>query len=151
MLLIFRTDFSKLGVYSKSVTKTLYGTFLVSDGISKADTYGTETFVCLVRCPPWRGLNWKVPKFKVRLFYTGLTLRRTPPPLYLTMGIWNGEKEAFFFNVSVYLTSKVKVVTYFLLLSISDHNVLQLFSYHFQRSIYFAILILPGKTRYSTD
>ena len=72
-------------------------------------------------------------EFKVRLFYNGPTLTRTPPPPYLTMGMWNGEKEVVFFcNVSVYRTSKVKVVSYFLLLSISDHNVLQLFSYHFQ-------------------
>ena len=42
------------------------------------------------------------------------------------------KRSNFFCNVSVYLTSKVKVVSYFLLLSISDHNVLQLFSYHFQ-------------------
>ena len=35
MWLILGTDFSKLGVYSKSVTKTLYGKFLVSEGIFK--------------------------------------------------------------------------------------------------------------------
>ena len=35
MLLITGIDFSKLGVYSKSVTKSLYGTFLVSEGIFK--------------------------------------------------------------------------------------------------------------------
>ena len=83
-------------------------------------------------------LNLNYCTFKVRLFYTGPTLTRTPPPPYLTMGMWNGVKEVFFFNVSVYLTSKVKVVSYFLLLSISDHNVLQLFSYHFQQFSYFA-------------
>ena len=106
----------------------------------------------LERCPLWRGLSWKVPKFKVRLFYTGPTVTRTLLSPYLTMGIWNGEKKYFFFcDVSVYLPSKVKVVSYFLSLSISDHNVLQLFSYHFQRFIYFAILILPGKTYYSID
>ena len=102
---------------------------------------GQKFLSFLERCPPCRGLNWKVPKFKVRLFYTGSTLTRTPPPPFLTMGMWNGDN--FFCNVSVYLTSKVKVVSYFLLLSISDDNVLQLFSYHFQRFIYFAILILP--------
>ena len=32
---IFGIDFSKLGVYSKSVTKTFYGRFLVSEGIFK--------------------------------------------------------------------------------------------------------------------
>ena len=51
----------------------------------------------LERCPLWRGLNWKVPKFKVRLFYTGPTLTRTPPPTYLSMGMCNDEKEVIFF------------------------------------------------------
>ena len=32
-VVILGTDFSKLGVYSKSVTKSLYGKFLVSEGI----------------------------------------------------------------------------------------------------------------------
>ena len=93
---------------------------------------GQKFLSALERCP-WRGLNSKVPKFNVRLFYTGPTLTRTPPPPYLTMGIWNGEKEVIFFcNVSVYLTSK-------------------LFSYYFQRFIYFAILVLPGKIHYSIE
>ena len=39
MVLTFGTDFSKLGVYSKSVTKSLYGTFLVSEGIFKLVSY----------------------------------------------------------------------------------------------------------------
>ena len=34
-MLIIGTDFSKLGVYSKYVTKSLYGKFLVSEGIFK--------------------------------------------------------------------------------------------------------------------
>ena len=55
------------------------------------------------------------------------------------------KRSNFFCNVSANLTSKVKVTSYFLFLSIFDHNVLQLFSYYFQRFIYFAILILSGK------
>ena len=55
------------------------------------------------------------------------------------------KRSNFFCNISVNLTSKVKVISYFLFLSIFDHNVLQLFSYYFQWFIYFAILILPGK------
>ena len=35
MLLILGTDFGKFGVCPKSVTKTLYGKFLVSEGIFK--------------------------------------------------------------------------------------------------------------------
>ena len=38
-VLIIGTDFSKLGVYSKSVTKSLYGKFLVSEGIFKLVCY----------------------------------------------------------------------------------------------------------------
>ena len=49
MLLIFGTDFSKLGVYSKSVTKTLYWTFLVSEGISLSlsEMQVIRYFLCL--------------------------------------------------------------------------------------------------------
>ena len=90
---------------------------------------GQKFLSALERCPPWRGLNWKVRKFKARLFYTVPTLTRTLPPFYITMEMWSGAKEVVFFcNVSIYLTSKVKVVRYFLLLSISDHNVLQFFT-----------------------
>ena len=64
---------------------------------------------------------------------------------------WTLTEQKILSALSVYLTSKVKVVRYFILLSISDHNVLELFSYHFQRVIYFAIFILPGKTCYSID
>ena len=32
----------------------------------------------------------------VQLFYTGPTLTRTPPPPYLSMGMWNGEKDVIF-------------------------------------------------------
>ena len=39
MLLIFGTDFSKLAVYSKSITKALYGEFLVNEGIFKLVCY----------------------------------------------------------------------------------------------------------------
>ena len=39
MLLIIGINFSKFGVYSKSVTKSLYGTFLVSEGIFKLVCY----------------------------------------------------------------------------------------------------------------
>ena len=39
----------------------------------------------------------KSSKFKVRLLYTGPTLTRTPPPPYLIMGMWNGEKEVILF------------------------------------------------------
>ena len=38
-LLIIGIDFSKLGVYSKSVTKSLYVKFLVSEGIFKLVFY----------------------------------------------------------------------------------------------------------------
>ena len=38
-LLIFTADFSNLGVYSKSVTKSLYGSILVSEGISNLVCY----------------------------------------------------------------------------------------------------------------
>ena len=41
---------------------------------------GQKLLSAVERCLPWRGLNWKVPKFKVRLFYTGPTLTRTPSP-----------------------------------------------------------------------
>ena len=60
---------------------------------------GQKFLSALERCPPWRGFNWKVPKFKVRLFCPGPPLTRTPPPLYLTMGMWNGEKEIIFFEM----------------------------------------------------
>ena len=43
MLLIFGIDLTKLGVYSKSVTKTLYGKFLVSKGIFKLVCYCEES------------------------------------------------------------------------------------------------------------
>ena len=75
------------GVLFKSICWNYSGTSL------KRTLTGQKVLSALERCPPWRGLNWKVPKFKVRLFYTGLTLTRTPPPPYLTMGMWNGEKE----------------------------------------------------------
>ena len=58
---------------------------------------GQKFLSALEWCPPWRGLNRKVPKFKIRLFYTGPTLTRSPPPPYLTMGMWNGEKEVILF------------------------------------------------------
>ena len=35
VVIMFGSNFSKLGVCSKSVTKTLYGKFLVSEGILK--------------------------------------------------------------------------------------------------------------------
>ena len=94
--------------------------FLNYSGTSLKRTLMEQKFLpASERCPPWRCLNWKVPKFKVRLFYTGPTLTRTPPPPYLTTGMWNGEKEVIFFcNVSVYLTAKVKVVSFCLFLII---------------------------------
>ena len=52
---------------------------------------GQKFLSTLERCPPS-----KVPRFKVRLFYTGPTLTRTPLPPYLTIGMWNGEKEVIF-------------------------------------------------------
>ena len=58
---------------------------------------GQKFLSALERCLPWISLNWKVPKFKVRLFNAGPTLTRTPP--YLTMGMWNGEKEEMFFVI----------------------------------------------------
>ena len=51
MLLIIGTDLSKLGVYSKSVTKSLYGKFLVSEGIFKLVYYCDQIF--LVRKEYW--------------------------------------------------------------------------------------------------
>ena len=36
----------------------------------KQTLMGQKFLSALERCTPWRGLNWKVPKFKVRLFYT---------------------------------------------------------------------------------
>ena len=63
----------------------------------KRTLMGQQFLSALERCPPWRGLNWKVLKSKVRLFYTGPTLIRTSPLPYLTMGMWNGEKEVMFF------------------------------------------------------
>ena len=39
MLLIVGTDFIKLGVYSKSVTKSFYGKFWVSEGIFRLVCY----------------------------------------------------------------------------------------------------------------
>ena len=71
---------------------------------------GQKFLSALDRCPPWRGLNWKVPKFKVRLFYFEPTLTRTPPPPFLIMGMWE-----LWESLSVYLTSKVRAVSYFLL------------------------------------
>ena len=101
---------------------------MLYSGTSLKRTLTGQKFLSgLERCPPWKGLNWKVPKFKVRLFYTGPTLTRTPPPLLFDYGnVKWWERSNFFCNVSVHLTSKVKVVSYFLSLSISDHNVLQL-------------------------
>ena len=72
--------------------------YWIYSGTSLKQTLTGQKFLsALEGCPLWRGLNWKVPKLKVRLFYTGLTLPRTPPPPYLTMGMWNGEKESNFF------------------------------------------------------
>ena len=72
--------------------KTIYS------GTSLKQTRKGQNFLCaLERCPPWRGLNWKVTKFKVQLFYTGPTLTRTPPTPYLTIRMWNGEKKVIFF------------------------------------------------------
>ena len=65
--------------------------------LSKADTYGTEIFVRFREVSALERFELKSSKFKVRLFYTGPTLTRTPPPPYLTMGMWNGEKEVIFF------------------------------------------------------
>ena len=67
--------------------------------LSKVDTYGTEVFVRFTEVSALERFDLKIPKFKVRLFYTGPTLRRTPPPPYLTMGMWNGEKEVIFFGM----------------------------------------------------
>ena len=55
MLLIFGTDFRKLGVYSKSVTKTFYGRFLVSEGIFKLEPIvrNTGDQIFLVRKEYW--------------------------------------------------------------------------------------------------
>ena len=39
MLFIIGADVSKLGVYSKSVTKSHYGKFLVSEGVFKLVCY----------------------------------------------------------------------------------------------------------------
>ena len=71
---------------------------------------GQKFLSALERCPPWRGLNRKVPKFKVRLFYFAPTPTRTPPPPYLIMGMWK-----LWESLSVYITSKVRTLSYFLL------------------------------------
>ena len=65
--------------------------------LSKADTYGTDAFVRFREVSALGRFKLKSSKFKVRLFYTGSTVTRTPPPPYLTMGMWNGKKEVFFF------------------------------------------------------
>ena len=70
---------------------------LLQWNLSKADTYGTEVFVRFREVSALESLNWKVPKFKVRLFYTGPTLTQTSSTPYLTMEMWNGEKEVIFF------------------------------------------------------
>ena len=77
LLLKFGSSSSKLQPWNYS------GTSL------KRTLTGQKFLPALERCPPWRGLNWKVPKSKERLFYTAPTLTRSPPPPYLTMGIWN--------------------------------------------------------------
>ena len=46
---IFGTDFSKLEVYCKSVTKSLYGRFLVSEGIFN--------LVCYCEKCRWSGIS----------------------------------------------------------------------------------------------
>ena len=123
--------------------------YLLQWNLSKAYTYGTKVFV------HFRGVS-ALERFELKssqiLRYGWFTLDPLSQGLLLLL-IWLWEwgmvkKEGFFCNVSVYLTSKFKVASYFLLLSISGYSIVQLFSYHFQRLIYFAILILPGKTRY---
>ena len=49
-VVIFRTDFSKLGVYSKSVTKWLYGRFLVSEGIFNLVCYCEKCWWSDISC-----------------------------------------------------------------------------------------------------
>ena len=89
--------YRKAQVLEIDVSRFTIFLFFVYSGTSvKRTLTGQKLLFALERCPPWRGLNWKVSKFKVRLFYTGPTLTRTPPPSYLTMGMWNGEKEVIF-------------------------------------------------------
>ena len=83
-------------VLVKIIFALVFQMFYIQWKLSKADTYRQKFLSALERCPPWRGLNWKVPKFKVQLFYTGPTLTRTPSPPYLNKGMWNGEKEVIF-------------------------------------------------------
>ena len=108
--------------------------------LSKAGTYGREVFVRF-------GEVWteKFPNLRYGCFTMDPLSHRLLLPLDYGNAEW-WKRSNVFSNASVYLTSKVIVVSYFLLLFVSDHNVLQLFSYHFQQFKYFAILILPGKT-----
>ena len=62
---------------------------------------GQKFLSALERCSPWRGLNWKVPKFKVRLFYTGPTPTRTTLPLFDY-----GNVEWWKWNLKTKVTSK---------------------------------------------
>ena len=83
--------------------------FVNYSGTSLKRTLTGQKFLsALKRRPPWRDLNWKVPKFKVQLFYTGPTLTWTPPPPYLTMGMWNGEKVIFFVMYQFILHQRLK-------------------------------------------
>ena len=84
-------------IFSRTKIVLVWLEVIYSGTSLKRTLTGQKFLFALERCPPWRGLDWKVPKFKVQLFYTGPTLPRTPPPPYLTMGMWNGEKESNFF------------------------------------------------------
>ena len=56
--------------------------WLYSGTSLKPTLTGQKLLSALERCPSWRGLNWKVPKFKVRLFCTGPTLRKRSKVMY---------------------------------------------------------------------
>ena len=88
-----------LYIYPPIYLSVCLSIYLSTVNLSRADTYGTEVFIRFREMSSWRDSNWKVPKFKVQLFYTGPTLTRTPPPLHLTMGMWDGEKEVIFFVI----------------------------------------------------
>ena len=82
------------------LAKWFYQILELQRNLSKADSYGTEVFVSFREVSAldrFELKSSKVPQFKVQLFYTGSTLTRFPPPPYLTMGMWNGEKEVNFF------------------------------------------------------
>ena len=65
--------------------------------LSKADTYGTEVFVYFREVSALEKFELKSSQIKVAAVLHWITLTQILPPPYLTMGMWNGEKEVIFF------------------------------------------------------